>query len=93
MIFFIVCLLILSSFVKKVILPNSIQLQRIPVINMHLNEKQDLVNRITIMKAEKTKCYEYWNQGETCYITNRLLTKKEVELEIAEMKLRIRQIY
>lgn len=58
------------------------------------NERYDLERRIAHMKciAAKADCSKDWNQGRTCYLEGRLLSRAEFDRELAQMKLMIRQI-
>ncbi|MGK7899825.1 MAG: hypothetical protein AB4352_00150 [Hormoscilla sp.] len=58
------------------------------------NELYDLERRIAHMKciAAQADCNKHWNQGNTCYLEGRLLSRAEFDRELAQMRLRISQI-
>ncbi|MBC6472866.1 MAG: hypothetical protein GDA48_08625 [Hormoscilla sp. GM102CHS1] len=58
------------------------------------DERDDLDRRIAhmISLADRNNCSKDWNQGKTCYLEGRLLSRAEFDRELAQMRLRISQI-
>lgn len=56
------------------------------------SERSDLETRVSLMESQRIKCYKDWLEGESCYITNRLLSEAEFERELAEINFEISRL-
>jgi len=76
-------------------IPNCVEVEMAAQRSSELEtERYDLERRIAHMKciAAKADCNKDWNQGNTCYLEGRLLSRAQFDRELARMKLMIRQI-
>lgn len=72
---------------KSVTFPDPlINNQTSKTVTQYQSKQSDLEKRIKLMESERVRCNQKWENNETCYVTNRLLTKTEFEQELNELK-------
>lgn len=57
-------------------------------------ERDDLLARIQRLKGASVAagCDAQWGRGETCYVSNRLMTRAQIDRELARMRARVTEI-